>query len=255
MNRHARTGIGAALILLAGSALAADQTFEVASVRTRTDGTGEIWTLKPFRFDFSGPSLLIENFRLSDLITYAYDIKDYQVTGEPHWAEIDRYDITAKASQGTELTRALGRPMMQALLANRFQLKVHSETREMPVYALVVAKGGPKFKESPADAKQLLTLASKGKAAVMTVTKGDMAQLAGQFSKRNNVDRPVVDRTGLTGTYDYKLEWGDDAAVAANSDVVSIFTAMQEQLGLKLEPAKAPIPVVVVDHAEKPSDN
>jgi uncharacterized protein (TIGR03435 family) len=235
--------------------LAADPSFEVASIRTRTDGTGEIWTIKPFRFDVSGPMLIIENFRLSDLITYAYNIKDYELFGEPHWADIDRYNISANAESGTELTRDLARPMMRSLLADRFQLKIHTEMKELPVYALVVAKGGPKFKESPPGAQKLLTLGSKGKVNVMTVTKGDMAQLAGQFSRRNDVDRPVIDKTGLTGTYDYKVEWGDDVAVRADADVVSIFRAIPEQLGLKLEPTKVPVPVVVVDHAEKPSEN
>jgi uncharacterized protein (TIGR03435 family) len=137
------------LLAAACCALAADQTFEVASIHTRTDGTGDIYTLKPFRFDFSGPRITIENFTLSDLITYAYNIKNYELFGEPRWARIDRYNISAKATDGAALTPDKGRPMMRALLADRFQLKVHTETREMPVYALVVAKGGPKFRESP----------------------------------------------------------------------------------------------------------
>jgi uncharacterized protein (TIGR03435 family) len=199
---------------------------------------------------------MIENFRLGDLITYAYDIKDYELFGEPHWADIDRYNISAKGPDGSSLTRNVARPMMQALLADRFHLKLHTEMKEMAVYALVVAKGGPKFRESLPGAQQLLTLQSKGKAAMMlTVTRGDMAQLAGQFSKRNGVDRPTVDKTGLTGTYDYKLEWGDDTAAGADSGVTSVFTAFQEQLGLKLEPTKAPVEVLMVDHAEKPSEN
>lgn len=243
------------LIAAACCGLAADPSFEVASIRTRADGTGEFWTIKPFRFDVSGPRVIIENFRLSDLITYAYNIKDYALFGEPHWADIDRYNISANADSGTALNRDLARPMMRSLLADRFQLKVHMEMRELPAYVLVVAKGGPKFKESSPDAQKLLTLGSQGKAMVMTVTKGDMAQLAGQFSKRNGVDRPVIDKTGLSGLYDYKLEWGDDVALRADADVVSIFRAMPEQLGLKLEPEKVPVPVLVVDHAEKPSGN
>jgi len=236
-------------------ALAADQIFEVASIRTRTDGTGDIWTIKPFRFDVSGPNVLIENFRLSDLITYAYDIQDYELFGEPRWADIDRYNISAKAGDGVTLNRDAARPLMRALLTDRFGLKAHAETKEMPVYALVVSKGGPKLKESAPGAEKRLTLQSKGKSALMTVSAGDMAQLAEQFSRRNKVDRPVVNRTGLAGTYDYKLEWGDDTAATADSGVVSVFTAFQEQLGLKLEPTTAPVRVLIVDHAEKPSGN
>jgi uncharacterized protein (TIGR03435 family) len=235
--------------------LAAGQTFEVASIRTRADGTGDTWTLKPFRFDFSGPKVVIENFRLSDLITYAYDVKDYELIGEPRWADIDRYNVSANAADGVSLTRDTARPMMRALLADRFKLKVHTESKEMPVYALVVVKGGPKFKESLPGTQRLLNLQSRGKTAMMTVTSGDMAQLAGQFSKRNKVDRPVIDNTGLTGTYDYQLEWGDDTAADADKGVVSIYTALQEQLGLKLEPTRAAVRVLIVDHAEKPSEN
>jgi uncharacterized protein (TIGR03435 family) len=236
-------------------ALAADQTFEVASIRTRTDGTGDIWTIKPFRFDVSGPTILIENFRLSDLITYAYDIKDYELFDEPRWANIDRYNISAKAADGVTLTRETARPLMRALLVDRFVLKTHMELKEIPVYALVVARGGAKLKESAPGTQKRLTLGSKGKSALMTVTAGDMAQLAEQFSRRNKVDRPVIDKTGLAGTYDYKLEFGDDTAAAADPGVVSVFTAFQEQLGLKLEATKAPVRVLIVDRAEKPSDN
>jgi uncharacterized protein (TIGR03435 family) len=243
----------AILLIATRCALAADSTFEVASIHTRTDGTGDIGTLKPFRFDFSGPNLLIENFRLTELITFAYDIKDYELKGEPRWADIDRYNISAKAADGVSLTRDTARPMMQALLADRYRLKVHPELKEMPVYALVVGKGGPKLKESAAGAHKLLTLQSKGRTSLMTVTGGDMAQLAGQFSKINGVDRPVIDKTGLSGTYDYKLEWGDD--LSADPGVVSVFSAFQQQLGLRLESTKARVRILIVDHAEKPSEN
>jgi bla regulator protein BlaR1 len=243
------------LIATACCALAADQTFEVASIHTRADGTGDTWTLKPFRFDFSGPRMMIENFRLSDLVTYAYDIQDYELGGEPRWADIDRYNISARVPDGAVLTRDAARPMMRSLLADRFHLKVHTEMKEMSVYALVVAKGGPKFRESSPGAQKLLTLQSKRRGAMMTVTNGDMAQLAGQFSKRNSVDRPVIDKTGLTGTFDYKLEWADDTAADADPGAVSVFTALQEQLGLRLQPATAPVQVLIVDHADKPSEN
>jgi uncharacterized protein (TIGR03435 family) len=229
------------------------QSFEVASIRPHVQnivaGRGGMG------LRVSGTMLTAENMSLSNLVTYAYDLKDYQILGLPSWAESDRYDIDAKAEGDAALTRDLARPMMRALLAERFQLKGHGGTKEMPVYALVVAKNGPKFKESAPDAESMLRLASPGKGAVMTVTKGSMAQFANQFSNRNGVDRPVIDKTGLSGGYDYKLEWGDYGAANADADAVSIFTAIQDQLGLKLEPAKAPIEVLVVDFAAKPSEN
>jgi uncharacterized protein (TIGR03435 family) len=240
-------------VLLVVTAATRGQSFEVASVRPHVQASGAAYSGVGLRV--SGSTLTAENNSLSNLITYAYDIKDYQVLGLPSWAESDRYDISAKAEGAGELTRDLARPMMQALLADRFQLKVHHGTKEMPVYALVVAKSGPKFKEGAPDAQSILRLGSAGKGVVMTVTKGSMAQLANQFSNRNGVDRPVLDKTGLTGGYDYKLEWGDNGAVNADADVVSIFTAIQDQLGLKLEKTTALIEVLIVDSAAKPSEN
>jgi uncharacterized protein (TIGR03435 family) len=180
---------------------------------------------------------------------------DYELFGEPRWADIDRYNISAKAPDGTLLNREAARPMMQALLADRFHLKAHTDMKEIPVYALVVVRGGPKFKESPPGAQKLLTLQSKGRGSMMTVTSGDMAQLAGQFSKINNVDRPVIDKTGLTGVYDYKLEWGDDTAAGGDPGAVSVFTAFQGQLGLRLQPTRAAVQVFIVDHTERPLEN
>jgi len=226
------------------------QSFEVASIRPHAQNIAAGVGLR-----VSGSTLTSENMSLSNLITYAYDIKDFQVLGLPSWAESDRYDISAKAEGAGELTRDLARPMTQALLADRFQLKVRRGTKEMPVYALVVAKNGPKFKESGPDEQSLLRLESPGKGAVMTVTKGSMAQLANQFSNRNGVDRPVIDKTRLAGAYDYKLEWGDNTGAGADADVLSIFTAIQEQLGLKLEKTTSAIEVLIVDYAAKPSEN
>jgi len=229
------------------------QSFEVASIRPHVLPPGVLYGNVGLRV--SGSMLTAENMSLSNLITYGYDIKDYELLGQPSWADADRYDVSAKAEGEAALTRELAMPMMRALLADRFQVKVHREMKEMPVYALVVPKNGPKFKESAPEAQSLLTLGSKGKGLVMNVTKGGMAQLANQFSKRNGVDRPVLDKTGLSGGYDYKLEWGDYGAASADADVVSIFTAIQDQLGLKLEPTKAPVEVLIVDFAAKPSEN
>jgi len=131
---------------------------------------------------------------------------------------------------------------MQTLLADRFQLKVHCETKEMPVYALVVAgKGGSKLKQSAA-----------GRTTQIVTAKGCIEQLVTQLS--GTLGQPVLDKTGLTGEYDYELEWAPENA-AAEVDTPGIFTALQEQLGLKLESQKAPVEVLAIDHAEKPSEN
>jgi uncharacterized protein (TIGR03435 family) len=227
------------------------QSFEVASIRLHKEPVRRIG------IDLSGPRFTAEAFSLDNLITYAFDLEDYQVTGVPGWGvsstNSDRYDITAKAEGDGTLSREQAKKMLQSLLAERFQLKFHHESKELPVYALVVAKGGPKFKESPPDAKSMLTMGGSN-GIEMVVTKGGMAQLARQFSNHNGVNRVVVDKTGLTGTYDYKLKWTLERG-AVDGDSASVDIALQEQLGLKLEAAKAPFKTLVVDHAEKPSEN
>jgi uncharacterized protein (TIGR03435 family) len=222
--------------------------FEVASIKLH------VLPVQTVGVSMSGPSVRASAMSLSNLVAYAYDLKSYQIVGSPSWADSDRYDIAAKADGEGTLTRDQVRQRLQPLLADRFQLKFHHEMKEMSVYALVAGKNGPKLKESAPDATTLLTLRSTGnRTAEMTVSKGDMGQLARQFSNGNGVDRPVLDRTGLSGTYDYKLTWAADPP--PDSDAPSIFTALQEQLGLKLEPTKAPIDTLVIDHAEKPSEN
>jgi uncharacterized protein (TIGR03435 family) len=257
--------------MLAGPVFAQSHppSLEVASVRKHT---GEPFGATPFVV--SGNRVTAEDHQLHDLILEAYDLKAYQVSGEPEWmgggsniAEMlarsgaDSYDISAKAEGDAELTRDQGRLILQAVLANRFQLKVHHETKEMPVYALVVGKNGPKLKESAPDA----TFGSNfeiGPLARMTNKKTPMSRLAEFLSTQ--ADRPVVDETGLTGFYDFTLEWNftDDQRAAGvgvrgdpDSAGPSVFTAVQEQLGLRLEKTKAPIDVMVIDHAEKPSEN
>ena len=143
--------------------------------------------------------------------------------------------------------------MLQSLLADRFHLALHRETREIPVYALVPGKNGPKFHESPPDAKGILRMNGRGKLVAMG---GTMTQLAGWFSNANGVDRPVLDETGLGGHYDFTLEWANPRTTdASDSTVPWIFTAMREQLGLKLEPRRAPVEVLVIDHVDLPGEN
>ena len=145
--------------------------------------------------------------------------------------------------------------MLQALLADRFGLKVHQETRQLPIYALVVAKGGPRFQPSKING----TTVSNGHAQI-TVTGSDhtVALLAEQLSR--TLGRVVVDKTGLDGRYELSLKWTPDdapggAGTAPADTGPSIFTAIQEQLGLKLESQKGPVPILVVDHIDLPSQN
>jgi uncharacterized protein (TIGR03435 family) len=258
-------------VVLTGSVFAQPErpALEVASVRKHA---GERLGAAPFVV--SGSRVTAKDFQMHDLILEAYNLKAYQVSGEPEWmgggstiAEMiarsgaDSYDISARAEGDAELTRDQGRLILQAVLADRFQLKVHHETKETAVYALVVGKNGPKLKESAADAKFQAGL-EMGPVARVTNKKTPMSRLVEFLSTQ--ADRPVVDQTGLTGFYDFSLKWNftDDQRAAgvgvrgdSDSSSPSQFTAVQEQLGLRLEKTKAPIDVLVIDHAAIPSEN
>jgi uncharacterized protein (TIGR03435 family) len=199
-------------------------------------------------------------------------LHDIQVTGGPGWINSDRFDIVAKA-EGNPSTDA--RLMLRTLLADRFKLMVHHETRELPVYALVIArrdgKLGPQLRPSNlADclAAPKLSTPSDPNAAVRCgggfLRTGELGARAMEFSTlattvSNLADRPVVDRTGLTGTFDWNLQWTADRSPSPtgdrSTDSVSLFTALQEQLGLKLEPTRGPVDVLVIDHVERPIED
>ncbi len=188
---------------------------------------------------------------LIDMITTAYNVRYDQILGAPGWARSDHYDLEAKAGDAP-ITMAQMRPMLQALLADRFQLQIHRETKEVPMYSLVVGKGGSKL-QPPTEENRGDIRVGLDSIMHLTVSKGTMAQLAERLSG-NGAGRPVMDKTGLDGTYSYKLDWingtpGVDAAAP------SLFGALEEQLGLKLEPTKGLSEMIVIDHAEKPSAN
>jgi uncharacterized protein (TIGR03435 family) len=187
---------------------------------------------------------------LDRLIINAYRIKDYQLSSGPGWIHSERYDIEAKAEGNPSHDQI--RLLLQQLLVERFHLVIHHETKDIPVYALVVAKGGAKLQEAPDRPTSGINV-NRGKIAGQGVTAMELAE---QLSRM--VDRPVVDHTGIKGFFDFTLEYSpvdaqpNDGPVAGLAD---IFTAIQEQLGLKLESSKAPIEHLVIDHVERPSEN
>jgi len=191
---------------------------------------------------------------VTGIIERAYNLKPYQISGGPAWIDSERYDIAAKVDgEGAPSMEQVHR-MLQTLLEDRFQLRYHSETREMPVYALVVGKNGPKLKESSPDTEESFGVTRKNELMQMTVAHGNMEQLALQLS--SSVERPVINKTGLTGYYDYKLnDLAPAYPTAQDSKGESVFTALQEQLGLKLEPQKGPVIMFLIDHVGKPSEN
>lgn len=216
-----------------------------------------------------GPSGSFEasGVNLMSLIAQAYDVRGFQIVGGTGWMNDDRYTIATKdeakgpseadlskmndAQQQQFRDRLLAK--LRAMLADRFQLKIHRETKEMPVYELTVAKGGVKMQIAPEDGNHDVGLNSSRTNEAKTGVTGKRLpmEVLTRFLS-NQVGRTVVDRTGLTDHYNFKLVYSADMGDTTGP---SIFTALQEQLGLKLESAKGPVEVLVIDRAEKPSDN
>jgi uncharacterized protein (TIGR03435 family) len=190
---------------------------------------------------------------------YFRSFQDYP-PGLPAWADKDRFDVEAKADDTTTTAmQRLSREdeqekeqrlMLQSLLADRFGLRIHYESKVQPVYELVAAKGGPKMKPLPADQKPGWGKFGRGE---ITLRERPIAMLA--YCLTQLAGRKVVDKTGLMGNYDIDLKWAPDDQQISLDTGPTLFTALQEQLGLKLEPAKAPVEVLVIDHIEKPSPN
>jgi len=207
-------------------------SFEVASVKPSAPGSSG-GGITP------GPTgMTARNVTLLFCIRIAYDVQDYQVSG-PNWVSTEQFDIVAKT--GNPVKQDQLRLMLRALLAERFGLVLHREERARSVYALVVGKNGPKLAEAKGDDAGGTT-ADIGH---LVFTAASMSVLARRLSQQ--LHEPVSDLTGLKGIYSFTLDWQQDDSVPGPS----LFTAVQEQLGLKLEAQKVPIEVLVVDHAER----
>lgn len=258
--------------------------YEVASIKPNKSGTNMV------RLMFTPDGLSATNGTLQMLINAAYGVEPNQVSGAPSWANTDRYDVEAKMDSSTiddlrklnEDDRRVARQhMLQALLAERFKLTLHRETKELPIYELVVAKDGPRFHEAkPGDTYPNGIKGPDGQSHGGTMFMGPEGFTAQGIPISNFVQhlkrqlgRNVVDKTGLTGKYDFTLKWtpdesqgamfkraeggqpGAEATSTPESSGPSIFTAIQEQLGLKMESQKGPVEIYVIDHAEKPSED
>ena len=280
-----RTILGASLLaavcaLSPGQTATTTPTFEVASIKVAPPPTGNNLRV---RMGGDAGRLDYNNVTLRDCIRFAYSVKDYQISG-PDWLRQQRYDLVAKIPEGAPRDQVPA--MLQALLVERFKLTVHRETKELPVYALVVGKNGPKITPSeitapppgpgaggalPGGGRGMVRFGGGGlEAKGMTVA--GFAELMARM-----VDRPILDMTELKGNYDFKLQFTPEAGMmrmpfggpmggpppppapaegSSNASGPSIFTAVQEQLGLKLEGRKAPVEILVIDAAEKvPTEN
>jgi uncharacterized protein (TIGR03435 family) len=272
--------------------------FEVASIKPNNSGDGRVFAqTQPGR-------MTMTNVTLKLLIRQAYQLQDFQITGGPGWIAADHFDINAKMPEGYQPTPGPPNPaagptpiqlMMRALLADRFKLAVHNETKDSSIYALVVARSdgklGPQIKKSETDCEAMMAAArGRGRGAMppppappqpgesipcgMRIGPGTMAM--GGFPLSNFAQslgmfagRIVLDRTGLTGNYDITLTWTPDQmprpagdgpppqinGVAVDPNGPSLFTAVQEQLGLKLDSQRGPVETLVIDRAEKPVED
>jgi uncharacterized protein (TIGR03435 family) len=231
----------------------------------------EVATIKPSAPDerrrgitVQGRRLISYNTNLIDLMTFAYGVHPRQITGAPAWGESERYDLTGQPDvEGTPNDRQW-KLMLQKVLGDRFGLTFHRGQRELSVYALTVGKTGQKLTKSEADPKGLPGLGFRGLGAMIATnaTMTDFAQTMQGFV----LDRPVVDQTGIAGRYDFTLNWTPDEfqfgglgvkppAPADAASLPDLFTAIQQQLGLKLEATKAQTEVLIIDKVEKPSGN
>ncbi|HEY7335929.1 MAG TPA: TIGR03435 family protein [Bryobacteraceae bacterium] len=230
-----------------GSAQPAAPAFEVASIKPHPDdGASRHY----FQF-LPGGRLHAADTWIKYVVEMAYDLKDYQVLGGPSWITSDRFDIEATAGDsGADEQRM--RLMLQTLLAERFQLKTRQETREFPIYDLTVAKGGPKIRALGPGDQSNCRRENSAMCGLRT-----MPQLAGFLT--NQAGRPVFDKTGIQGDFDLLLDF--DVYEARNQPAPpdynkpSLAAALQEQLGLKLEPRKASLPVLVIEEIHRPAEN
>jgi uncharacterized protein (TIGR03435 family) len=239
-------------------------SFDVASVKL-SSGSPNSSSMRTLRDGLTASGTVLH------LIRNAYGLRDFQITGGPEWVNNATFDVSAKIDPPDldwAKLDAAGRiawgqremDRLQSLLAERFHLKCHTVMKELPVYNLVVAKGGVKFQETTAaeDKRGSMSSSGDGHATSMKATGIPMENAAKYLS--SELGRTVVDKTGLAGSYDLKLTFAPDARAGETPQTdanagATLFTALQEQLGLKLESAKGPVEVLVIDSIDKPGEN
>jgi uncharacterized protein (TIGR03435 family) len=207
-------------------------------------------------FSSNADRVNIRNESVAAMIVFAYSLNKEQVLKAPAWATDEPYDIEGKADAEGQPNLRQEQEMVQKLLADRFQLKFHMEKRELSVYAVRIAKGGPKLSPA-ANPNGILDQTGNGGGNVQTIKYSDCSMSDFAFGEQFFFDRPVVDQTGLAGKFDFTIRYTVDESRTSDDPNAppGIFTAVQEQLGLKFEPAKAPADVYVIDHIERPSPN
>jgi uncharacterized protein (TIGR03435 family) len=234
--------------------------FEVATIKPADPGDqgGRFITMQ------GAHRFVVKNYTLKRLVGAAYNLTPRSISGGPAWIDSDLYDILAGIPGEVRPNLDEQMAMLRKLLVNRFKLTFHREQKELAIYALTVAKNGPKLKESTAAADEPPVLVNRifPDRVLLPARNATMAQFASMM-QRAVLDRPLVDETGLTGRYDFDLEWapnetqfgGQGPPETTESTKASLFTAIQRQLGLRLQATKGPVNVLVIDKVERPSAN
>jgi uncharacterized protein (TIGR03435 family) len=228
----------------------ANPTIEVATIKpSRSDERGP-------RYDFRSRRFSVIHASLSDLLKFSYGLQQSQIANAHDWVNSENYDIAAEPDGEGEPSIKQWQSMVKKLMADRFQLKSHFEKREQTVYVLTVVKTGPKLTRSQSDpsASGGMGFGPPGHFGATNATMADIAEALGQGA----LNQPVVDQTALTGRFDLRLTWTPDGSQSATESADAppdLFTAIQEELGLKLVSTKAPVDVLVIDHVERPSAN
>jgi uncharacterized protein (TIGR03435 family) len=234
--------------------LHAQTSFDVASIK-RSEPNSPNGSTFEYR---TGGGLRVQNGTLGGLIESAYDVRDFQIIGGPDWVNVDRFDVLARsasdaapASRDTDI--AATRLKLRAVLADRFQLVLYRETRELPRYVLRVNRDGPKPALERASSAANTRTGIQSTCGHMMGTSASMTNLTLYLSRQ--LRRPVLDATGLSERYNFQLDWTPELAPCGDSagDAPSIFTAIQEQLGLTLDASKGPVDVLVIDSAQRPA--
>lgn len=223
----------------------------------------EVATIKPAlpnevkgNFRIGSHRIFIENQSVANLVSFAYSVHPKQIVNGPAWIETEKYDIEGQAEpEGVPNLRQI-QEMVKKLLADRYKLKIHSEQRELPIYALVMAKSAVRIKSANAGPNAVPTQTGSGTNGqqVRKFTNNSMAEFA--LGIQPFLDRPVVDHTGLDGRYSFVLKWTPDESTVNSADAApGLFTAIQEQLGLKFEPTKGLAEVLVIESVDHPTEN
>lgn len=235
--------------------------FDVISVRENKTGEGGM------RWQTTASAYIGTNVTVMTVLMGAYGLRSDQISGAPGWVSSTRYDVEGKLVDANfkmrDLKKKQHEELLRSILIERFKLKAHIETRDAATYDLLVAKGGSKLKPvEPADPNHPEVFTGKGVPrggfmfgnGMMQANALGISQLATQLA--NELERTVIDKTALTGVYDYKLTWAPDPdAPSTDSTAPNLFTALQEQLGLRLQPSRGQVETLVIDHIELPTSN